>query len=450
MRSSAIALALLVAIRLATLAALAATQRVGGEDQASAEARLALGKRLFDELNFTNPATRYAASCGGCHTDGGSLGDRVPRAFADYTPRSLTASRELTLRNTPTLLDAAGRGDTNDDANDTEELGWAGSFDDLEAMIVDKLTGPLNGWGEDGRERALAAIQFTLLHEGGAGSSQSYAEEVAAAYGIELESLTAEEVVAWGARAIADYVRSLSSTRTAPWDAFVTQNRLHPGPNPGESAESYAAGIIYSRIGNQEGRGLVRRPQGFTREAYVGFKTFFRTFDEGAGAVGSCVLCHTPPLFTDGEHHAMGIAAAEYDAVHGEGAAAAYRVPSEPGPATAAVPTADDPARIDLGRFNVTGDPADAGAFATPTLRNLAGTDPYMHNGAYATIEDALRAKVRLSELARAGKLPKADPLLARIEITEQDIPPLAAFLRQLEEVGEERFREYLVTFDDD
>ncbi|HVS63085.1 MAG TPA: cytochrome c peroxidase [Thermoanaerobaculia bacterium] len=419
---------------------LSSSQGASDETEAASDARLALGKRLFGELNFTNPATDYATSCGGCHTDGGTVGDRATRRFADYTPRSLTATRELTLRNTPTLLDAAGK----------EELGWAGGSSDLEALIVDKLTGPLYGWGEDGRARALAAIDFTLQHEGGAGSSQSYAEEFAGAYGVDLEPLGAEETVGWGARAIADYVRSLASTRTAPWDAFVTQNRLHEGPNPGESAESYASGVVYSRLANQEGRGLVRRPQGFTREAYTGFKTFFRTFREGNEPVGSCVLCHTPPLFTDGRFHDMGIAQAEYQAVHGDGSAASYRVPAQPSASTRAVPSKEDPARIDLGRFNVTGDPEDAAAFATPTLRHLAGTDPYMHNGAYATLEDALRAKMRLSALAREGKLPDADPLLARIEIGEDDIPSLVAFLRQLDEVGEERFREYLITFEDD
>ncbi|HVS13010.1 MAG TPA: cytochrome c peroxidase [Thermoanaerobaculia bacterium] len=430
----------LAALLGAALLAAAQPAPDANDEEAIPEERVALGHRLFHELNFANPATDFAASCAGCHADADTIPDRPARRFADYTARSLTATRELTLRNAPTLLDAG----------QLAALGWDGASDDLEAMILDKLTGPLYGWGDDGRARALGAIHFTLLHEGGEGTSLTYREELATAYDVDLEPLSTEEAVAWGARAIADYARSLRSTRTTRWDAFVTQNRLHPGPNPGESAESYAYGLLYSRLGNQEGRGLVRRPKGFTREAYAGFKTFFRTFTESDEAVGACVLCHTPPSFSDGRFHDLGVAAAEYDAVHGAGAAAAYRVPAQPSAETRAIPAADAPERIDLGRFNVTGEAADAGAFRTPSLRHLAGTDPYLHDGSAATLEDAIRAKIRLARLAREGKLPRADPLLAKIEIGEDDVAPLVAFLRQLDEVGEERFREYLITFEDD
>lgn len=43
-----------------------------------------------------------------------------------------------------------------------------------------------------------------------------------------------------------------------------------------------------------------------------------------------------------------------------------------------------------LGRFVVTKDPADIGKFRTPTLRNVALTAPYMHDGGIATLEEAV------------------------------------------------------------
>lgn len=46
---------------------------------------------------------------------------------------------------------------------------------------------------------------------------------------------------------------------------------------------------------------------------------------------------------------------------------------------------------IDEGRFEVTGDPADRFAFRVPPLRNTRLTGPWMHNGAYATLEGAVR-----------------------------------------------------------
>lgn len=45
----------------------------------------------------------------------------------------------------------------------------------------------------------------------------------------------------------------------------------------------------------------------------------------------------------------------------------------------------------DTGRMRVTGDPADAYAFRTPPLRNIAQTAPYGHSGAYATLEGVVR-----------------------------------------------------------
>lgn len=49
-----------------------------------------------------------------------------------------------------------------------------------------------------------------------------------------------------------------------------------------------------------------------------------------------------------------------------------------------------DQADPDLGRFVVTKDPADTGAFKTPTVRNAALTAPYMHDGSQATLEEVV------------------------------------------------------------
>ena len=47
-------------------------------------------------------------------------------------------------------------------------------------------------------------------------------------------------------------------------------------------------------------------------------------------------------------------------------------------------------APADEGRFLITHDPADRGAFKTPTLREVARTAPYMHDGSVATLEDVV------------------------------------------------------------
>jgi cytochrome c peroxidase len=72
--------------------------------------------------------------------------------------------------------------------------------------------------------------------------------------------------------------------------------------------------------------------------------------------------------------------------------------------------------------------------FKTPTLRHLDATYPYMHNGDYVPLEDALQEIRRMSELARAGQVRAADDELPRIRISESDIAPLMAFLKTLNE----------------
>lgn len=42
------------------------------------------------------------------------------------------------------------------------------------------------------------------------------------------------------------------------------------------------------------------------------------------------------------------------------------------------------------GRFAITGDPADLGRFKTPSLRNIALTAPYMHDGRFQTLEEVI------------------------------------------------------------
>lgn len=71
-----------------------------------------------------------------------------------------------------------------------------------------------------------------------------------------------------------------------------------------------------------------------------------------------CTQCHAGSNFTDEKYHNLGV---DWDG-----------------------------ARVDLGRYKVTGNGQDIGAFKTPTLREIANTAPYMHNGAFATLEEVV------------------------------------------------------------
>ena len=78
----------------------------------------------------------------------------------------------------------------------------------------------------------------------------------------------------------------------------------------------------------------------------------------------NCEVCHTIgkkyALFTDNKFHNLGIGAD----IHGD--------------------------MVDLGRYEQTKNDADWGAFKTPTLRNIASRGPYMHDGSFPTLNDAL------------------------------------------------------------
>lgn len=111
---------------------------------------------------------------------------------------------------------------------------------------------------------------------------------------------------------------------------------------------------------------------------------------------GGCNACHMPPLFTDGVFHNVGIGS-----------------------------KAENP---DPGRGKEV--PALMGAFKTPTLREVANTAPYFHDGSVATLEEAVRL------MANGGiDNPHRDPALKPIadrKITDQEVKYLVAFLRSL------------------
>jgi cytochrome c peroxidase len=86
--------------------------------------------------------------------------------------------------------------------------------------------------------------------------------------------------------------------------------------------------------------------------------------------------------------------------------------------------TLSEPGIAELGRFLATGEPRDLGAFRTPSLRNVARTAPYMHDGSVATLEEA----VELEMYYRSSR-PGQPPLV----LTEQEKADLVAFLRALD-----------------
>ncbi|MGE0398223.1 MAG: MbnH family di-heme enzyme [Kofleriaceae bacterium] len=100
--------------------------------------------------------------------------------------------------------------------------------------------------------------------------------------------------------------------------------------------------------------------------------------------------------------------------------------------------TGDYPA-IDQGLFELTQLPRDRGRFRPPTLRNVALTAPYMHDGSIATLDEVLRFYERGGRLVETGpyagdgKLnPNKSPFVPGFALTDQERADLLAFLEAL------------------
>ncbi len=93
------------------------------------------------------------------------------------------------------------------------------------------------------------------------------------------------------------------------------------------------------------------------------------------------------------------------------------------------------------GLFEVSGKLKDMGAFRAPSLRNVARTAPYMHDGSVATLKDVVDIYAAGGRVIEDGpyagdgrKNPHKDPLVSGINLSEQDREDLVAFLMTLTE----------------
>ena len=157
--------------------------------------------------------------------------------------------------------------------------------------------------------------------------------------------------------------------------------------------------------------------EGYPALAAEGFSVFQ---DKG------CVSCHhineSSALFTDGQYHNTGTGY--------QRASRALRPPSvQLAPGVFVVPTVDAETETftDDGRYEVTGLDADKWRYRTPSLRNVALTGPYMHDGSIATLEAVVAFYAE-----GGGGDPAQDPRTRSVQLTESDQEALVAFLKTL------------------
>jgi cytochrome c peroxidase len=425
------------------LFALLASQTESVRSQsASNPAVVRLGKRLFKDERFSTPNGDLPASCSHCH-----LLDEDPqglRAYADFLNRSWVSSRSqdrrrLELRNSPTIFDV----------REMPRLHFDGEFSSLEDLVRGTFSGRPMGWLPGEEQQAFERLRTVLLTDKGEGplAEGSYREQFKNAWNVDLEKLDRDRSVDLVAKAVAEFMRTLNSRRDAPYDRFIALNGLPAIPATGETGREFADRLL-KKIDEVERANAIQFPAGFNASSLKGLKLFF-------SPAGNCASCHQPPLFSDHSFHNIGISQNEYDRIHGEGAFTALEIPDaatarRPSTRYRETPSSPKPGEADLGFWNFVDlrtstlrkkDESDdrflrrmIATFKTPTLRNLSYTYPYFHDGSVHTVPDVVEEMIRLSELARVGKLREPDEELLKIRLQPTDIDPIVAFLRTLNE----------------
>ena len=104
----------------------------------------------------------------------------------------------------------------------------------------------------------------------------------------------------------------------------------------------------------------------------------------------SCIICHTTPTLSDGKYYNLGISG-------------------------------------DEGRYAVTNNAADMGAFRTSSLRGITHTGPYMHDGSLATIKDVVDFYNK-----GGGTDANKSNLIQPLNLTDEEVNQLVAFLETL------------------
>lgn len=117
---------------------------------------------------------------------------------------------------------------------------------------------------------------------------------------------------------------------------------------------------------------------------------------------GHCTACHWGPYFSDGRFHNLGV-------------------------------PVKDPKNPDVGRFAVTKNPRDMGAFKTPTVRDAARRAPYLHDGSEKTLESLIEFYDR-----GGGRDPNLDLLMVPLGLTGHEKRALVAFIKALDSLNPE------------
>ena len=322
-------------------------------------AAVAWGRELFNDARLSADGR---LSCASCH---------VPAlAFQDglLTPQARAAG-PAGFRNTPSLLDSAGR----------RWQGWDGAHDSLWAASLAPMLAP--------HEMAQTAAGLAARVAADPALRRGYRS----VYGTAVPA-DDERVVVDVAKALAAYQATLVSPRNA-FDDF--RDALQ--------------------------RGDARAAAAYPLPAQRGLKLF-------VGAA-RCHVCHAGPAFSNGEFADIGVPFFVPGGVDPGRHGGLQKLQASRMNRLGVFNDAgvSDPRAVTTRHVVI--EPRHFGEFRVPGLRQLRDTAPYMHNGSLATLEDVVRHYAELDEdrLHADG-----ERILRRLNLAPAQAADLAAFLRSL------------------
>jgi cytochrome c peroxidase len=403
-------------------------------------AQIELGQALFFESDLSG---NRDVNCATCHHPAFALSDGLPLAVGTGgsgvgPERQLGKGRQFVPRNTP---DLANRG-----RPEWTVMFWDGR---IEGTAETGYASPAAEYLPNGLDNALAVqamLAVVSRHEmrGGLYSVAGYPIQP----GQEPEVYEGDErPLGWADRDIYGQENELAALGNDPqamphiWELLMARlldrpiyrerfTAAYPEIPLEQMDFTYAANALaafqasaFSHTNSAWDRYLAGESEALSMEAKQGALLFY-------GRLG-CGQCHSGPLLTNLQYHNIGT--------------------PQFGPGM------DKLAPLDYGRFAVTSQPADRYAFRTPSLRNVAQTGPWLHNGAYDSLEDVvahhldpagalaayngrqlppkLQASLQNETITQQQILATLSPLLAKSEqLSRREMGQLLAFLHSLSE----------------
>ena len=286
------------------------------------------------------------------------------KAFADGLPVAEGIKKLKGTRNSPTVINSAYY---------TSQF-WDGRRLTLEEQAKDPFLNPVeHGLGE---KEGFHDFIISVIRK-----DKGYVEEFERVFGVKPEQITIDHVV----KAIASFERTVISG-DSPFDRYVY------GGDKTALSESAIRGL----------------------ELYKG--------------KARCQECHAISenyaIFTDNKFHNLGVGFKKIQPRLRE-MVREFRMAKQQGKELDKSVLTDADIS-ELGRFVVTLKTSDIGAFKTPTLRNIAVTGPYMHDGSMKTLEEVM-------ELYNKGG--EKNPFLGSVrvlDLTDQEIKDIIEFMKAL------------------